>query len=79
MFGHYGEIEELYLFKDAEIFKGSCFVKYVTRESALKAIKSLNQKGASNSERAAKIVEEGGKLEVRFADKKRKEFSMLNP
>jgi RNA recognition motif-containing protein len=43
VFGKCGEIEELYLFKDnEEKFKGSCFIKYVVREQAIKAIKRFN-------------------------------------
>ena len=74
MFGHFGDIEELYLFKDVDDeFKGSCFVKYVTRKEALKAIKHLNSAGASQNKLVSKLAEEGKSLEVRFADKKRKE------
>lgn len=43
MLSRFGDIEELYLFKDLEEeFKGSCFIKYVTRKMALKAIRWLN-------------------------------------
>ena len=43
IFETFGEIEELYLFKDAnEVFKGSCFIKYLTRKQALRAILYLN-------------------------------------
>lgn len=85
LFSQFGEIEELYMFKDGEEqFKGSCFIKYQTRKEALKAIKRLNQRAEGSEELKGfpAFVERGGSLEVRFADKKRKEnipLSMIPP
>jgi RNA recognition motif-containing protein len=74
VFSTFGDIEELYLFKDLEDeFKGSCFIKYVTRKDAIRAILHLNGKGDADSKLALKIIEKEQTLEIRFADKKRKE------
>ena len=87
VFSTFGEVEELYLFKDQnENFRGSCFIKYVTRRQALKAIYLLNRKGEKDNKYAAalidskldisqhtNIIEGYPVLDIRFADKKRKE------
>lgn len=52
VFSTAGDIEELYLFKDAtnnDEFKGSCFIKYSTRKEAIKAIYRFNQKSREDS------------------------------
>ena len=57
IFTTFGEIEELYLFKDpGEQFKGSCFIKYATRKQALRAILYLNQKGKNDNKYSAQLV-----------------------
>ena len=93
MFQTFGEVEELYLFRDqSEQFRGSCFIKYVTRKQALKAVLYLNRKGQKDNKYAGALVDpnldclngfsvvpEGYPvLDIRFADKKRKEnFSVI--
>jgi len=48
VFAIFGEIEELYMFKDGtEQFRGSCFLKYTTRKESLRAILNLNLKRAN--------------------------------
>ena len=90
-FQTFGEVEELYLFKDQqESFRGSCFIKYVNRKQALKAVLYLNRKGVADNKYAAALVDheldvsalgipEGRPvLDIRFADKKRKEnFALI--
>jgi hypothetical protein len=66
----------LYLFKDAtnnDEFKGSCFIKYSTRKEAIKAIYRFNQKTRQDGGLIGHLVEDQQVLEVRFADKKRKD------
>ena len=89
-FQTFGEVEELYLFRDQqEKFRGSCFIKYVARKQALKAVLYLNRKGAKDNKYASALVDseldlstgipEGYPvLDIRFADKKRKEnFALI--
>lgn len=62
VFSTAGDIEELYLFKDAtnnDEFKGSCFIKYSTRKEAIKAIHRFNQKSREDAGMGAGLVEEG--------------------
>lgn len=76
VFSTAGDIEELYLFKDSlnnDEFKGSCFIKYSNRKEALRAIYKFNQKSRADTGAVGRLVEEGSQLEVRFADKKRKD------
>jgi len=58
MFQTFGDVEELYLFRDQnEQFRGSCFIKYVTRKQALKAVLYLNRKGARDNKYAGALVD----------------------
>jgi hypothetical protein len=57
-----GDIEELYLFKDAannDEFRGSCFIKYSTRKESIKAIYKFNQKSRADGGAIGRLVEEG--------------------
>ena len=58
LFQTFGDVEELYLFKDQnEAFRGSCFIKYVTRRQAMKAILYLNRKGERDNKYASALVD----------------------
>jgi hypothetical protein len=48
-------------------------LKYTTRKEALRAILNLNLKRANQSKHVSAIVEYQNFLDIRFADKKRKE------
>lgn len=62
------------MFKDGnEQFRGSCFLKYVTRKDALRAILNLNLKQPTQSKHVQALTEFSNVLDIRFADKKRKE------
>ncbi|CDW88267.1 rna binding protein [Stylonychia lemnae] len=85
LFAIFGDIEELYMFRDSdESFKGSCFIKFSMRKQAIKSILKLNQKSQQDPylKSFPGFIEENQVLEVRFADKKRKDnipLSLIPP
>jgi len=64
IFEPYGEVLEIHLMKhkDTGLSKGSAFIKYATRDEALRAIRALNE--------AYKDKDASGPLQVRFAQTK---------
>jgi len=74
IFEPYGDVVEVFLMKhqDTGLSKGSAFVKYATRDEALRAIKALND--------AFKDKDASGPLQVRFSQtKQEKSVQKLAP